>query len=659
MPGELYQEFSTVEYSISSGIKNVPTAFLYVVDTCIEPCDLYALKRTLLDSLHSLPPNTLCGLITFGKYVYIHEINPLVEKVYAFKGTKEYNSQELRRLLKLDRQTASPASTLAYGKQEPSVPTNKFLKPLSECFKIMEEIFKGIQLDTFKVQQGRRHIRSVGAALSIAVNLLETTHTNIGGRIMSFIGGACTNGLGMIVDDDLKNTIRSHHDIEQSQAKYFKKATKFYEALAMKASKNGHAVDIYIAAQDQIGLHEMKSLPSLTSGNLVLSDSFESSLLSESLKKLFARDETGNCQMALNAVMEVRVSKELQILGCIGPCVSMGVKHDSVADTEIGVGGTRQWKFCSLLPTTTPAIFFDIVPEAPASAEGQGYIQFQTNYRTINGDRRIRVTTIARHFFTSSSDPMIRDWFDQDAAAVLLGRLSVFRLEREDESNVMRLLDRNLIKICQKFSSFPINTPESFVLPQSLELFPQTVYHLRRSPFLQVFNYSPDETTFYRSIFLREDTESGITMIQPYLFEYSPLTGKESTPVSLDATSLKKDIILLMDTFFQVLVYHGADVVYWKNNGFDKLPEYAHLKVFFKAPLEDAVEIVSNRFPLPRYVVPDEGASHARFLLNKVNPSITHTHLNYQGEEGAILTDDVSREVFLHHLRTLVVSSQS
>ncbi|XP_065557092.1 protein transport protein Sec23A-like isoform X2 [Artemia franciscana] len=659
MPGELYQESSTVEYSVSSGIKNIPPVFLYVVDTCIEPDELNALKRTLLESLHSLPPNSLCGLITFGKYVYVHEINPLVEKAYAFKGTKEYSSQDLLKLLKLDRQTAAPAPRPAYGVHGPSVPTNKFLKPLSETLSLMEEIFEGIQRDTFEVQTGRRYIRSVGAALSIAVNLLETTHTNVGGRIMSFIGGACTDGLGMIVDDDLRNTIRTHHVIEQGQAKYLKKATKFYEALAMKASKNGHAVDIYTAALDQIGLLEMKSLPSLTGGNLVLADSFESSLFSESLKKVFARDEEGNCPMAFNAVMDVRVSKELRISGCIGPCVSMGVKHPSVADMEIGVGGTTQWKFCSLLPTTTPAIFFDIVPQAPTSAGGQGYIQFVTNYQHINGERRIRVTTIARSYLTSSDDPVIRDWFDQDAAAVLLARLSVFRLEREDAPDVMRWLDRNLIKICQKFSSFTTNQPESYLLPQSLEFFPQAVYHLRRSPFLQFFNNSPDETTFYRSILLREDTESGITMIQPYLLEYSSLTGKESTPVSLDATSLKKDTILLMDTFFHVLVYHGADVVYWKNQGFDQLPEYAHLKVFMEAPLEDATEIVSNRFPVPRYVVTEEGASQARFLLSKVNPSITHTQPNYQGEGGAILTDDVSLEVFLQHLRKLVVSSQN
>lgn len=286
-------------------------------------------------------------------------------------------------------------------------------------------------------------------------------------------------------------------------------------------------------------------------------------------------------------------------------------------------------------------------------------MQFVTNYQQINGDRRIRVTTIARSFLTSSNDPMIRDWFDQNAAAVLLARLSVFRLEREDAADVKRWLDRNLIKICQKLSSFTSNQPESFVLPQSLEFFPEAVYHLRRSPFLQFFNNSPDETTFYKSILLREDTESGITMIQPYLLEYSSLTGKESTAVSLDATSLKKDTILLMDTFFRVLVYYGAHVYYLKNHGLDQLPDYAHLKVFMEAPLEDAAEIVSKRFPVPRYVVTEEGASEARFLLIKVNPSITHNMPNYHGEGVAILTDDVSLEVFLQHLRKLVVSSQN
>ena len=43
---------------------------------------------------------------------------------------------------------------------------------------------------------------------------------------MLFTGGACTQGPGMVIDDDLKNTIRSHHDIDKDNCKYMKKAMK-------------------------------------------------------------------------------------------------------------------------------------------------------------------------------------------------------------------------------------------------------------------------------------------------------------------------------------------------------------------------------------------------------------------------------------------------
>ena len=43
---------------------------------------------------------------------------------------------------------------------------------------------------------------------------------------MLFMGGACTQGPGMVVGDELKHTIRSHHDIEKDNCKYMKKAMK-------------------------------------------------------------------------------------------------------------------------------------------------------------------------------------------------------------------------------------------------------------------------------------------------------------------------------------------------------------------------------------------------------------------------------------------------
>ena len=47
--------------------------------------------------------------------------------------------------------------------------------------------------------------------------------------------------------------------------------------------------------------------------------------------------------------------------GCLGPCVSMNNKAPNVGETEVGVSGTSQWKFCSLTPNTTPVIVLEIV----------------------------------------------------------------------------------------------------------------------------------------------------------------------------------------------------------------------------------------------------------------------------------------------------------
>lgn len=47
--------------------------------------------------------------------------------------------------------------------------------------------------------------------------------------------------------------------------------------------------------------------------------------------------------------------------GAIGPCVSLGVKGQSVSDTEVGLGGTCQWKMCGLYPNATLAFFFEVV----------------------------------------------------------------------------------------------------------------------------------------------------------------------------------------------------------------------------------------------------------------------------------------------------------
>jgi protein transport protein SEC23 len=52
-----------------------------------------------------------------------------------------------------------------------------------------------------------------------------------GSRIMVFAGGAATEGSGLVVAPELKESIRSHHDIEKGLAKHTKKATKVFKKL--------------------------------------------------------------------------------------------------------------------------------------------------------------------------------------------------------------------------------------------------------------------------------------------------------------------------------------------------------------------------------------------------------------------------------------------
>jgi len=54
------------------------------------------------------------------------------------------------------------------------------------------------------------------------------------------------------------------------------------------------------------------------------------------------------------------------------------------------------------------------------------------------------------------------------------------------------------------FGEYQRDAPETFQLPGSFSVYPQFMFNLRRSQFLQTANNSPDETAFYRLMMGRE-----------------------------------------------------------------------------------------------------------------------------------------------------------
>ncbi|KAI3636334.1 hypothetical protein MIR68_005686 [Amoeboaphelidium protococcarum] len=670
LPPELLPQFTTAEYVLPR--PTPPPIFIFVVDTCLDIDDLNALRDELIVGLSLIPPQALVGLITFGTMVHLHELShESMLKSHVFKGGKDYTAEKLQEMLGLSVPKKSGAPQ-PQQQQQFSAAAAKYILPLQQCEFTLTSILEQLTRDPWPVESGNRPQRSTGSAMNLAVSLLEAAFPNTGARVMLFAGGPCTVGSGQVVGVELKEMMRSHNDLEKDHAKHVKKATKFYDSLASRAASNGHTIDIFAGCLDQVGLMEMRNMVNMSGGYMILSDSFQTIVFKKSFQKVFDRDENDQLDMGFNATLEVSTSREFKVCGLIGSCVSGQKKAQNVSDTEIGIGGTNQWKFCGISPKSTAALYFEVVNQAnqPMAGGSRGVLQFVTKYQHACGQYRCRVTTVARNWADASS-PDIPASFDQEAAAVLMARIAIFKAELDDGPDVLRWLDRMLIHLCQKFADYRKNDPSSFRLSDNFSIYPQFMYNYRRSQFLQVFNNSPDETAFYRHVLNREDVMNSLIMIQPTLTSYS--YTEPAQPVLLDSVSAKPDVILLLDTFFHILIWHGETIAQWRNEKYHEQEEYASFKELLEAPKVDAQELLQDRFPVPRFINCDQGGSQARFLLSKLNPSTTHTTMATGGAGGyyggqqmqqsqqasgaqPIFTDDVSLQTFMEHLKKLAVA---
>lgn len=64
----------------------------------------------------------------------------------------------------------------------------------------------------------------------------------------------------------------------------------------------------------------------------------------------------------------------------------------------------------------------------------------------------------------------------------------------------------------------------------------------------------------------RENVSNAVVMIQPSLISYSFQSGPE--PVLLDVTAIAADRILLLDSYFTVVIFHGITIAQWRKAGY-------------------------------------------------------------------------------------------
>lgn len=531
----------------------------------------------------------------------------------------------------------------------PVVPTQGYLLPISECeFNFTTAIE---EMKTSLVLPGHRPQRATGAAISAAVALLEGCRANSGSRVMVFTSGPATVGPGIVVDSDLAYSIRTHRDVVNDQAPYFRKSCSFYKELSQRLCDGSIVLDFFACSLDQVGAAELKVPVENSGGFMMLGESFESNQFKNCLRHIFRRDQDGHLKMYFDATIELVTTKDVKICGALGPCVSLRRTNSSVSDNEIGEGGTYVWKLNTLSSKTCITFFFQVSEEHKVQPGSAFFIQFITQYRKGNLGVQKRVTTAARRWVANNS-PEIKAGFDQEAAASVMARLAIHRTETCYARDVIRWLDDTLIRFASKFGDYIQEDPSTFRLSSNFSLYPQFMYHLRRSQFIDVFNSCPDETAFYRLMLNREGVVGSLIMIQPTLLLYS--FDGPPIPVLLDIRSISPDVILLFDSYFYVVIHYGSKIAQWRKLGYDKDPNHENLRKLLEAPELDAEQLIAERIPVPKLIKCDQHSSQARFLLAKLNPSVTQNSTYKEGSD-IIFTDDLSLEVFIDHLQALAV----
>ncbi|KAK6120763.1 hypothetical protein DH2020_045491 [Rehmannia glutinosa] len=361
-----------------------------------------------------------------------------------------------------------------------------------------------------------------------------------------------------IVSKNLSEPIRSHKDLDKDSAPHYHKAVKFYESLSKQLVHQGHVLDVFACALDQdvsqymfytysgrevrihmgsskacsscvkhvlameiwnvealdlVGVAELKVAVEKLEGLLFLLK-----VLAIQFSRTFIAIEVSEyLKFALvSGIFEISCSKDIKIQGVIGPCASLDKKGPLCSETVIGQGNTTAWKLCGLDKTTSLCIIFDVTKkESPdiinQSANNQFYFQFLTYYQHGSGQMRLRATTLSRRWVAG---PGIKEdlvsGFDQEAAAVVMARQVSIKMETEvAEFDPIRWLDKSLIHICSQFGEYQKDSPSSFSLSPRLSIFPQFMFNLRRSQFVQ----GKGNEREYGAYFRRKDMEKEGTRV--------------------------------------------------------------------------------------------------------------------------------------------------
>ena len=632
---------SVYEYIVDNSGRYTRTVIL-VVDTSMEPEELESLKKTLIETIPNAESNVNLALVTFGRHVRLHNLVSLQRQEVVLDGAKTYTTEQLLSLLSLRQALPNAAPNQQH----------KFIQPAAVSYGRIVKIISKLKPDSFQIlnqKENTRKYRCSGNALQIS-GLLASTHSMHGAKLATFLAGACTFGPGAIISMDKSKNFRSHLDLEKYADKLgeYQRAEKFYQGLIQSAVKFNISIDMFAFCLDQYGMGEMAELVQRTGGLVVNQEEFQEQEFSIGAKRYFDSLLGENTFWA--ARTRVLTTGELGLSGALGGLeVTKKVKALENLDNQMGASGGNEYYLGNCGSGTSHLFLFQHMKPDVTVNPKRGYFQFQSSYRDGQGNQVLRVATFARHF--SSDQKQVAMGVDQEAAIACISRVASWKSKTLQTSDVVYWLNSVLIKLLRRTCEYTKDQPDSLQVAEQVSLLPQFIFYFRKSQFIQKFATSVDEFAFFRLSLFRETLNNMLVMIQPSLFAYS-VEASEATPVLCDMDSLSDNRILVVDTYFFVLVWWGKTIQYWKQQGFHEDPEYEYFKNLLDMTQEDAALLMEDRVPAPKFIECWPGSPFERVLKSKLNPKAAK---GGEEQDENYITDDVNLKTFMDYLVKLVV----
>jgi protein transport protein SEC23 len=206
--------------------------------------EFVAVKEEIAKAIEKLPDTALVGLITFNKFVHVHELTAKINTVYCVSGSKDYTNVQVLDVLGLQIKNDPRGVCHDIAK--------KFLVPIGNNREKITKRIKDVKIDQL-IYVNERPLRATSAAINIAITLAESSP--VVPRIITFIGGPCTIGTGKIIEQSFEKMMRTQNDIYKGEnCENYNRASKYYDLLTKRLVAKKIVLDIFGFCLDQFGL---------------------------------------------------------------------------------------------------------------------------------------------------------------------------------------------------------------------------------------------------------------------------------------------------------------------------------------------------------------------------------------------------------------------